>query len=156
MKKKSQIQMMETIAIMLIFFVIIVIGFTFYIRTSGFSQGQKIAKIQELESIKVSQAISFLPELQCSSKNIIKDNCFDMYKLSAFMTLPDKNNVYYPFFYYSDITVKEIYPSNKEWNIYNRTRSGSVYKTSIPILLYNATTRTNSFGMLEIKYYTVS
>ena len=148
--------MMETIAIMLIFFVIIVIGFTFYIRTSGFSQGQKIAKVQELESIKVSQAISFLPELQCSSKNIIKDNCFDMYKLSAFMNLPDKNNVYYPFFYYSNITVREIYPSTKEWNIYNRTRSGSSYKTLIPILLYNATERTNSFGILEIKYYTVS
>ena len=156
MKKKSQIQMMETIAIMLIFFVIIVIGFTFYIKTSGFSQGQKITKIQELEYIKVSQAISFLPELQCSSKNIIKDNCFDMFKLSAFINLPDKNNVYYPFLYYSDITVSEIYPSTKSWNIYNRTRNSTSYKTTIPILLYNATERTNSFGILNIKYYTIS
>ncbi len=148
--------MMETIAIMLIFFVIIVIGFTFYIKTSGYSQGQKIAKVQELESIRVSQAISFLPELQCSSKNIVKDNCFDMHKLNAFINLPNKNNVYYPFFYYSDITVSEIYPSNKEWSVYNRTRSGSSYKTSIPILLYNATTRSNAFGILDVKYYTVS
>ena len=74
--KKAQIQMMETIAVLLIFFVILIIGFIFYIRTAGFGQAQKVTKDQELQSIRVSQAISFLPELQCSSKNIIKDNCF--------------------------------------------------------------------------------
>ncbi len=154
--KHAQIQMMETVAILIIFFVLVVIGFMFYMKTSSYGQAQKTAKNQELESIRVSQTISFLPELQCASKNIVKDNCFDKYKLNAFTNLPNKYQIYYPFFYYSDITVKEIYPGNQTWNIYNKTRNETFYITSIPILLYNATSRSNSFAILDIKYYPVS
>ncbi len=149
--------MMETVAILVIFFVLVIIGFMFYMKTTGYNQEQKISKRQELDSIRVSQVISFLPELQCASKNIVKDNCFDKYKLNAFENdLTNKYEVYYPFFYYSDIYVKEMYPKNKEWNLYNKTTNGTVYTTVIPILLYNATTRTNSFGILNVKYYTIS
>jgi hypothetical protein len=154
--KKSQIQIMETIAILLIFFLLIVIAFTFYLRTASFTQTQKAAKSQELESIRVSQAISFLPELQCSSKNIIEENCFDYYKLNAFEANLDKNEVYYPFFYFSDIIVKEIYPSTlKEWLLYSRTKAGTSFKTSIPILIYNPISKTRSFGVLEVNYYPI-
>lgn len=154
MNRNAQIQMMETIAILIIFFVLIIISFVFFMKTSSLGQEQKITKNQELESIRVSQAISFLPELQCSSKNILKDNCFDKYKLNAFQNLPNKNKTYYPLFYFSDISVKEIYPfSGSKWSLYNLSIDGTSYMTSIPILLYNATSRTNSFGILNIKYY---
>jgi hypothetical protein len=153
--KKSQIQIMETIAILLIFFLLIVIAFTFYLRTASFTQTQKAAKSQELESIRVSQAISFLPELQCSSKNIIEENCFDYYKLNAFLTTPHKNEVYYPFFYFSDITVREVYPDSTTWDLYSRPKSGTSFKTSIPILIYNPLKKTRSFGILEVDYYPI-
>ncbi len=152
--RRAQIQMMETIAILLIFFVIIVIGFIFFIRMASYGQGEKITKAQELESIRVSQAISFLPELQCSSKNIIKDNCFDKYKLNAFAGSTN-DEIYYPLFYYSNITVEETYPNNNTWVLYERVRNGTYYTTFIPILLYNATDRTYSFGSLNVKYYTI-
>ena len=126
-----------------------------YLRISSSGQEEKLAKNQELESIRVSQAISFLPELQCASKNILKENCFDKYKLEAFATLEDKDNLYYPFFYYSEITVEEIYPYTGKWILYNRTRNGTFYVTSIPILIYNATTKLNAFGVLDVKYYPI-
>ena len=160
--KHAQIHMMETIAILLVFFVILVIAFMFYIRTTGFSQQQKITQVQELQSIKVSQTISFLPELQCSSKNIISDNCFDKLKLDAFRDLQHDDvfeETYYPLFYYSEIIVKETYPATDpatdEWTLYSKTRDGTSYLTSSPVLLYDPLSRTNAFGLLNVRYYTI-
>ena len=148
--KKSQIHMMETIAILLIFFVLVIMGFIFFMRTVSVSQEGKVTKDQELQSIRVSQAVSFLPELQCSSKNIIDENCFDKYKLDAFID----DNFYYPFFYFSNITINEIYPNTgNTWTLYANPLNGTSYKTTIPILLRNVTERTDSFGLLIVEYY---
>jgi hypothetical protein len=157
--KKAQIRMMETIAILLIFFVIVIIAFMFYIKTASVGQSSKITKIQELESIRISQAISFLPELQCSSKNIIKDNCFDKLKMVAFESLnsePGFDAMYYDMFYFSTITVNETYPdTSNSWELYDRELADSPYfVTSIPILLYDPVQRTNAFGLLNVKHYT--
>ena len=141
---------------MLIFFVLVIIGFAFYLKTLSFTQSEKTVKGQELESIRVSQAISFLPELQCSSKNIIKDNCFDRLKLEAFRGFDDNTkNKYYPFFYYSNITVTEFYPYQTTWNLYQKAANGTSYKTFVPILIYNPVNRTNSFGILTVQSYAI-
>jgi hypothetical protein len=116
--------------------------------------------VQELESIRVSQTISYLPELQCSSKNIVEDNCFDIYKLNAFLEMKNNetnfNQTYYPFFYYSNITVQKVYPGTQQsWNIYNKVGKGGSFKTLIPILIYDPTTDKNSFGVLTVQSYNV-
>lgn len=148
----AQIQIMETISVMLIFFMLIVLGFVFYIRTTGYTQIEKITKIQELESIRVSQAISFLPELQCSSKNIIDDMCFDKYKLDAFLGLD--HTFYYNQLYYSNIVVTKIYPGTEySWRLYQKDGNGTSYMTFIPILIYDPVEKTNSFGVLTVQSY---
>jgi hypothetical protein len=154
--KKAQVHMMETIAVLLIFFVIIIISFSFYIKTTTYRLDQKTTKSQELESIRVSQTISFLPELQCSSKNIVTDNCFDKFKLNAFESLDESNKAmtYYPLLFYSTITIREIFPQTLNWTLYNKTRGSSSYLTSIPVLLYNPLTKKNAFGLLDVRYYT--
>jgi len=152
--KHAQIRIMETIAILLIFFVLIVLGFVFFIRTASFTQEGKITKDQELQSIRVSQAISFLPELQCSSKNIPTDNCFDKYKLNAFKEIIVKD-AYYSIFYYSEIKVEEL-ETGTIWDLYNRKKNTSSYTTVIPILLENASSKINSFGLLNVTYYTIN
>ena len=124
----------------------------FYIKTASVGQSSKITKIQELESIRISQAISFLPELQCSSKNIIDENCFDKFKLNHFDG-SDKE-FYYPFFYFSEISVNQIYPTGDNWVLYNKTLNTTSYKTTIPILLRDPVEKTDSFGLLIINYYT--
>jgi hypothetical protein len=150
-QKKAQIQMMETMAILLIFFVLVVMGFVFFMKITSVTQGSKVTKDQELQSIRVSQAISFLPELQCSTKNIIDENCFDKYKLDSFESLDDE--FYYPFFYFSKITVNETYPGDDGWVLYDRYLNGTSYKTTIPILLRNVTASTDSFGLLIVEYF---
>ena len=152
--KKSQIRMMETISILLIFFVLIVLAFTFYLKTSTFTQDEKVTKDQELQSIRVSQTVSFLPELQCSSKNIISENCFDRYKLDI-INNSNFDDTYYPLFYYSRITINETYPGSSSWKLYERTRDSTSYKTTMPVLIYNPIERINSFGLLNVEYFTI-
>ena len=157
MKRKAQIRIMETIAILLIFFVLLVLGFVFFMRTASFTQEGKITKNQELQSIRVSQAISFLPELQCSSKNIITENCFDKYKLEVVKNNGGFSSDYYPLFYFSNITVEEIYPSSatQKWHLYERPSNGTFYRTIVPILIEDASERTKSFALLTVDYYPI-
>lgn len=147
---------METIAIMLIFFILLVLGFVFYLKIASYGQVGKVAKVQELESIRVSQMISFFPELQCSNKNIIDENCFDKYKVMSFAVLDNqtKDSVYYPFFYYSTIQVTQIYPNGSSWVLYNKTRNSTSYRTIVPVNLLDPLTKTKSFGIMTVQSYT--
>jgi hypothetical protein len=155
--KKSQIRMGETIAVLIIFFFLLVFGAIFYFQV----QKSKIyTNNQEQiyqESIKISQGVSYLPELQCSHQNIIDDNCFDLYKLNiAAKHINNNRNFYFPLFGNSNVTIEEIYPSQKKWVIYENVLPSSVagrIPTYIPISLYNATKRSYSFGVLTVIYY---
>ncbi len=152
--KHAQVMMMETIAILFIFFVLLIIGFMFYARISQGTALKRIEKINELDSIRVSQVVSFLPDFQCASRNIITDNCFDKYKLEAFKEINDVEDIYYPFFYYSTININEVYPDDSNtWEIYNKPGNGSSSKTFIPISLYDPIDKKYSFGILEVIYY---
>lgn len=153
--KKTQIRMGETIAVLIIFFFLLVMGAVFYFNVQRSNLYSNQEEYYAQESIKVSQIVSYLPELQCSDENIITDNCYDIYKLSAANDYILNNSIYYfPFFRYSEITVKEVYPGNSQWVIYNFSNNNSaVIPTFTPISLYNPTTKRYSFGILYIGYF---
>ena len=156
MKKKSQIRMGETIAVLIIFFFLLIIGVAFYINVTRARVISKNDEIFSQESIRVAQIVSFLPEVQCSSENIVTDNCYDLYKLGrAEPNLNKSNQYYFPFFYYSEIVIEEFYPDRNQWVLYNYTptKVQGVYPTYIPISLYNATSKKYAFGLLSIMYY---
>lgn len=164
--KKSQIRMAETVAILFIFFLMIGFGFVFYARIQKTSLKETTSKNLDLASIEVTQRVSFLPELQCSSKNVITDNCIDLLKLNALISILynsenpyyDQNlldELYFDLFRYSNITIIQIYPGEeKRWTLYERIREDSSFVfTPVPISLYNATTKSYAFGVLEVRFY---
>lgn len=160
MTKKSQIRIGESIAVLFIFLIFVVLGFSFYakVQKSGFKSKQE--ENINLLAIETAQKASFLPELQCSRKNIIVDNCFDILKVEAFSGIV-KNNLdlvryYYDIFGFSSITVEEVYPNAEEWVIYNNTLndSSSIF-TPVPISLYDAKTGGYYFGALKVRYFPV-
>ena len=158
MWKKSQIRMAETVAILFVFFLMIGFGFIFYARVQKTSLDDASLKNQELSSIEVTQRVSFLPELQCSSRNVIIDNCIDLLKLNALIGMLDSNpglqeEMYFDLFKFSNITIVQIYPEVKTWILYENLKEGSYVYTPVPISLYNATTKKNTFGVLEITFY---
>ncbi len=157
-KKKSQIGMSETIAILFIFFILVAFGFMFYLRIHRASIKTQLEKSVDLMAIEITQKISFLPELQCSKKNIITDNCIDILKLESAKAIINENKEsYYDLFSDSEIVVEEIYPKKKTWILYNKTiEDTSAIFTPVPILLYNSTSDENYFGVLQIKYFPIS
>ncbi len=112
-RKKAQVHMSETIAVLFIFFVLVLFGLIFYY------QYQKVAFAEKQEELLAARAMDttlkalFLPELQCSKQEAEpEENCFDLMKLRGAGEV-FKNNLakyYFELFSYAKITVKQIYP----------------------------------------------
>ena len=107
--KKSQIQIGETVAVLFIFFILVAIGLVFYLRVAKTNLESDIEESQQLNSIGIAQRIMFLPELQCSEDNIIKENCIDKIKLDSAAKLMQENQLYYfDIFEFSDINIEQV------------------------------------------------
>jgi hypothetical protein len=150
--RRAQIRIGETIAVLLIFFFLLVLGVTFYLNIQKSRVYSNIDEVITQESIRISQMVSYLAELQCSSENIIEPNCYDLYKLdSADDILLSNSDYYYPLFLFSEIVIDELYPYVDSWVLYNNTypASAPIY-TYIPISLYNPVSKRYSFGVLSV------
>jgi hypothetical protein len=157
---RAQIKMAETIAILVIFFFLVVFGFAFYVRIQGSSFIRQNDENSDLKSIQIAQKASFLPELQCSFKNVQKDNCFDLLKVDSFSVMLNKTEGdvyqhYYDVFGMSEIRIAKLYPADKEYVLYRPNLTGlEAYKMHrVPVSLYDATAKMYYFGLLTVKYY---
>lgn len=152
--RKGQIQIGETIAVLFVFFILIVIGFIFYANVIKGNIEQEKEEISQLKSIGIAQRVMFLPEVQCSEDNIVIDNCIDILKLdSAQKLMKEKEIYYYDLLEFSDVTIARIYPDEARWSIYSRKTEDykNKFVTNVPISLYDPTTRKHGFGVLTIE-----
>jgi len=152
--------MLETIAVLVIFFILFVLGYVFYSKVFKSSVEDEKEENIQLESIKIAQIAASLPELQCSQENVVKDNCIDKYKLKAaeeIMTDSDNLIYYFDKFSFSRIIVKEIYPGTEEWIIYDRKLDVGEFSqkiiTNIPITIFDPIENENAFGVMEIALF---
>jgi hypothetical protein len=156
--KKAQIKMGETIAIMFVFFILLVIGAVFYMNIQRTSVSREITAAYDLRSVEISQVISYLPEAQCTDFNVVRPSCFDIQKLIAISEMsgdPVFFDIYSREFEYSKISLSVVYPFNAQWVLYDRSdiEFTSAPMTSIPIAVYNTTSDEYYFGVLEIVNY---
>ncbi len=153
--KKAQIQIYETIAVIFIFFLLVAMGFIFYARIFKSNVDIETYESSQKRSIAVAQRLMFLPELQCSEDNIIKDNCVDILKLDAAQKVMKQNEVYYyDLLEYSIVNTTQIYPNSQPaQNLYSRSTQNfkNSFTTFIPVLLSDPMTKSNSFGIITIK-----
>ena len=161
MEKKSQIQIGETITVLLVFFVIVIIGLIFYTKFAKDNLAIEQQEIYEQKSIAIAQRIMFLPELQCSEDNVIRDNCIDVLKLeSTYNVLKDPANeiYYFDIFEYSRVNVSLVYPKQDFGNsfvLYSKTLPNYKTKhvTHFPVSIYEPLSRQHAFGILQIETY---
>jgi len=153
---KSQIHMLETISVLAVFFILVIVGFVFY---SNFLQSnfeiEKEENIQ-LDSIKIVQKVSSLPEIQCSQDSVVRDNCIDVLNLEALSSVISQNEIhYFDMFSFSKITVREIYPGKNEWLVYDRSLEAYSQKivTNVPITVFNPVEGKNDFGVMTVEFY---
>ncbi|MBR9699306.1 hypothetical protein GOV09_02530 [Candidatus Woesearchaeota archaeon] len=159
-RKKGQIQMMETIVVLFIFFIIVILGLVFYTRIAKSSLAEKLDQYEELSKIQVAQIASSLPELQCSQDNIVKSNCVDLLKVEAATTVMSNNAAdYFDLFAFSRITIYYIYPRTgnwpDEWEIYNVQPDDwdSKLPSYFPISLFDPFTQNYYFGVMVVEVY---
>ena len=152
--KRAQIQIGETIAVLFVFFILIIIGFMFYVKIIKSNIELETEELSQLRSVGISQKIMFLPEVQCSEDNIIIDNCIDILKLDSAQSIMKKNEIYYyDLLEFSDVSISQIYPNEAKWNLYSRKIEdfNSKFVTNVPISLYDPATRKHGFGVLTIE-----
>ena len=156
--RKAQVQMGETIAIMFVFFILLIVGAVFYMNLQRTTITRDVAAAYELRAVELSQIISFLPEAQCTESNVVKASCFDIYKLigmSKVAATPKGLNLYEREFGTTTIKLLKMYPEGGEWVLYDNPKEDftSAPVTHIPLALYNTTSDRYYFGILEVTTY---
>jgi hypothetical protein len=94
MKKRSQIQMMESTLVLMVFFFLLVIGVIIYMAIQKSDAREKDKEYAQLNLIKKAQLLNYFPELRCTQDNVPIPDCFDELKLKA-ANESMKNNLYY-------------------------------------------------------------
>ena len=160
---KAQIHMMETIAVLLVFFILILIGFVFYVKIMEGNIEIEKEEIKQLEAVEIAQRAISLPELQCSQgEEIVTRDCIDTLMLDAFkdpsLDLIDKNQVYYHnILGFSEVFIKEIYPNpNKPiLTLYDKhlDEFSDNITTFLPISLKYPKEDKYSFGIVQVNVY---
>lgn len=154
--KKAQIQIFETIAVLFVFFILVAIGFVFYTKIYKSNLEAEQQAQSQSNSVTIAQRAMFLPELQCSDNNVIKDNCIDLLKLNSAATVINNNEKYKPDYYdlfeHSEINVIEIYPGRDKKRIYSQLINvfKSRFFTNVPVSLYDPVAKSYKFGVLTI------
>lgn len=146
----------ESVAILFIFFILLMFGFVFYMRILGSSAKVDIEESIQLKAIAIAQKASFLPEMQCSQENVRIENCIDRIKLEFMEELTSKNKpYYYDLFGFSSIKVVLVSPNTGEFLVYNNTPEKYLDKLStfIPTSLYDPETGSYQFAILVVEVF---
>lgn len=159
LKRKSQIQTFETMAVLLIFFILIGIGMIFYVRV--YKSNLDITKYgySQSKSVAIAQRAMSMPELQCSKNKVAADNCIDVLKLEAAINVISSNEIsYYDLLEFGEVNVTLEYPSSaaQKWVVYSRKidKPSSSFLTFVPVSLYDPSTETYGYGVLSVETQT--
>ncbi|MCK4669920.1 MAG: hypothetical protein KAT43_01860 [Nanoarchaeota archaeon] len=162
-RKRAQIQTLETVAVLFVFFLLISLSLIFYMSFSKGREAGKMAELSHEQAVQVAQVISNLPEIRATQQAIRGVNTFDLKQLEALELVLESDlelskGIYQERFGTSTITVRQIFPSPKNWTIYDNPEPGAKFETPffIPVALYNPLDIPGgnySFGILEIVFY---
>lgn len=123
--KKGQMHVSETIAVLFIFFVLILFGLVFYFRYQQGALQEKREEMLDQRAMEVSTKTIFLPELMCSKGEAeAEENCLDMARVEHAQELFQKyGDYYFDAFSYAKITLHQVYPlPTQTWDLYDRPK----------------------------------
>ncbi len=155
--RKSQIKMGETIAVLIVFFILLLVGMVFYAKFKGDSIERKREEMDIMNTIEIAIKASRLPELQCTTAGIECGNTIDLLKLQALEEIIKYDligNPYYDMFYASEIVIEQVYPTTNSWILYNFSGGKtSVQPVYVPVTIHDVITDEYSFGFIRVGVY---
>lgn len=168
MIKKAQIQLGESIFVVMIIILIIVFGLVFSSQAEKDVVTQRAETFTNLNNIMLGKYASSLAELRCSSLQVKELSCFDIQKINAFIELQEKQSDFVAEYYFTqlgdaNITLELKYPVNKSFEIYYNGLGNDALghpiraeenRIIIPVSAYDDVSQQYSFGILHIIRYT--
>ncbi len=163
-RRKGQVQMGETITVVLIIMFLLALSLMFYGKVKGSSIKEAGKRASEVEFISLAKLVLSLPELSCSTAQVIDEGCVDLYKaeilsekISEAFNSEDKMNSFV-FNYYLDlfgnskIELKEVYPEQRNITLYNATLDEYTSRQveRIPVVVYDPKDDRNTLGVLVL------
>ena len=168
-RRRAQLQTMETIAVLFVFFILLALAMIFYAGFQKSSLEQSSAELRRERAAELAQTVLNLPELRASRAGIEGVPRIDVYKVEALGNLLDATTgsgdlatrlPYASKFGSATIRLQQIYPTEQNWTIYDRPLSGAqtVKPFFIPVSISYPRTPQNTigsyaFGILEVWYY---
>ncbi|MBW2994742.1 hypothetical protein KY312_00170, partial [Candidatus Woesearchaeota archaeon] len=159
----------ETIAVLLVFFIILMFIFIFYISIRSSSLEEKQKDFYSQQATQVALEVVNMPELECSGAGIeLGVDCFDKLKIKALSDLMQKSvelraGLYQEKFGNSKIVLREIYNLGNfdeiNYTIYDREPDNKqdeyFFQTLVSIHdpTINAPIGIRGIGQLEITFY---
>ncbi len=150
--------MMETIAVLAVFFILIIIFYVFYSNAAVDVDKEK-DRMRQLEAVKIMQQVSSLVEIQCSERGIVKDGCIDLLKInraSEAMQKEENREFYFDKFGFSRMTIRQIYPEAKDIAIiYDNSLQDHSFKdmANIPVSLFDPMEDRYYFGAITVEMF---
>ena len=162
MRKRAQLQIMENTFILIVIFLILILALIFVIAVQKSNQRDKVRELQELELIKKSRVLNFLPEMQCSDNNDLDPDCYDILKIEVMKEIFDNDKDYYPVLLGNvRILIRKFDPSPKinswkdEWLVYDNPKAEDkgYREVQFPVLLRDVTSNSDYFGVIYLGVY---
>ena len=161
-RKKSQVQIGESVAVIMFFTLIMIITLVFVVKQNAANQEKSRVESVNEKLTTLARTIQTMNELRCSKLSTETLGCLDLEKIKAFYTEIQNNSfalAYYKnIFGFSKIGVNIVYAYKSElennYTIYNVTGNlrDSLY-FAMPIQIYDPLAHKNMLGLLEIQYY---
>ena len=161
--------MTETIAVLFIFFVLLIFGLIFYYKYVGFSLKEEQQLGVERRAAEVVTKTIFLPEIQCTVGNLQQNAyCLDVMKMNVLPEVMSEHleDYYFTIFSFATVTVEEMYPLSEDgkgrvWKIYDNPKIDFTYKkqSSFYVVLRDDAVRgpflgvQHSFGRVVVEVY---
>jgi len=155
---KAQMRVLESVAVLIVFFILMVIGSSIYFGVQNSRLDKERVAYENAEALRALVKLQSLPELDCSFASAHTINCFDLYKLDAFSELSKSDVVqefYYPMFGDAVVNIYVVFPQELNFTIYDihPVEYKSLIRKSMPVLVYDPVQSKYYFGMSELIKY---
>ena len=154
---KAQLQIMQTVVVLLLVFIVLFIGFIFAVTQEKRATQRQLQQLLVLTEQKKSQSINYLTELNCIKDNVIIKDCFDKLSLESFKVRVTEDNLYYGTVLGTvKLEIKEFI--DDEWVediIFENEKEvfETVKQYQLPIILYDPIKNIKTNGVLYLEIY---
>lgn len=158
---KGQIQIGETVAVLLVFIIIMVFGLYWFSTASSASVSGERAELARMELIEITKSVMNLPELQCSVAGTPDATCLDEERVRAFNQLIRSDQAFEEHYrsaflantqasYKLHIENLRAGGSHQVFDFTTGDENASQQKAAVPVVLYDPVSGRKDFSMLVL------